>query len=728
MNEAELENISKLMFNGEYNKALEKVVKHQKEKNLNSNEILNLSFLQCSIHRYLGNYDKVIALSQNVQEEAKKQKNRLLEVDTLLLEIFSFYRLGELDKVSELLKQTEDLIENSDLKEMSSRRVFLLTYKAYIYEAKGEAEQAFIFAQQNYFLCKELDKPNLLSLAYYNLGFVHMSTGDMEKALENDYKSLEIREKEGSKYDLAFILFSLGYAHKNQGKLDEALDYFNRSYKIRVKIGNKQDIAWTLLNLGDVYYGKGDLKQAQNYYEESLILNQQMQFNFGTIFSFIRLSTVYKILGDPQLVMDTLEKALSLVQRVQNVDPEVYILFELINYITEKKYIHKEALEGKSLKEYLKRLNEIDLNYKHKVFNLLNRLAQGLDLKSKGDIKNKKKARQIFQQITEEEIISFDYIKIAITNYSELLAEELRKYFGEDTLVSQLNELSDTLSPVFFQQSFSMVAENFLHQSRSALEETDISKALELLKRAQYLCNFLGLYNKGPTPFRIIYSLFMKERNLNELSKNLKITKGALSSQIKLLVDLDIVEIAREEQVRSATMLKKYYRLGSKGRELLQSLELNICDCIKRKEEDTESIIDTLMKPRLIMKLIRDTTFLVDNFQNFLDEQVILKPLGSTSDITQKDLDHVKEMFSNSECINIDHYFLTEKQYEEYQKLWREFNKRVKTEIIQGDIESSIYHSVEKPIYISHINLPIKDLMALERYLSTKRKKQDGKL
>ncbi|MHA1817249.1 MAG: tetratricopeptide repeat protein, partial [Candidatus Heimdallarchaeaceae archaeon] len=351
MNEAELENISKLMFNGEYNKALEKVVKHQKEKNLNSNEILNLSFLQCSIHRYLGNYDKVIALSQNVQEEAKKQKNRLLEVDTLLLEIFSFYRLGELDKVSELLKQTEDLIENSDLKEMSSRRVFLLTYKAYIYEAKGEAEQAFIFAQQNYFLCKELDKPNLLSLAYYNLGFVHMSTGDMEKALENDYKSLEIREKEGSKYDLAFILFSLGYAHKNQGKLDEALDYFNRSYKIRVKIGNKQDIAWTLLNLGDVYYGKGDLKQAQNYYEESLILNQQMQFNFGTIFSFIRLSTVYKILGDPQLVMDTLEKALSLVQRVQNVDPEVYILFELINYITEKKYIHKEALEGKSLKE-----------------------------------------------------------------------------------------------------------------------------------------------------------------------------------------------------------------------------------------------------------------------------------------------------------------------------------------------------------------------------------------
>ncbi|MHA1551779.1 MAG: tetratricopeptide repeat protein [Candidatus Heimdallarchaeaceae archaeon] len=727
MNETDFRNINKLMINGEYNKALEKVEKKQKEKNLTDAEILSLCYLKCTVHRFLGNFEKVIELSSAVREKAKEQKNVLLEVDAFLLEIFSFYRLGELDKVSGLLQRAEVLIENSSLKEMSSRRANLLAYKAYVYEARGEAEQAFIYAQQNYFLCKELDNSSLLALAYYILGFIHMGTGNMEKALENNQKSLEIREKDGSKYDLAFTLFNLGFAHKNLGNFDAALDYFNRSYKIREKIGNQQDIAWTLLNLGDVYYGKGDLKQAQNYYEESLIVNQRMQFNFGIIFSFIRLSTVYKVLDDPQLVMDTLEKALSLVQKVQNVDPEVYILFELINYITEKKHIHKNALKDKPLKEYLERLNEINLNYRHKVFSLLNRLAKGLELKSKGDTKNKKKARQIFQQITEEEIISFDYIKIAITNYSELLAEELRKYFGEDTLVNQLNQLSDSLSPVLFQQSYSMVAENFLNQSRSALEQTDIVKALELLRRAQYLCDFLGLYNKGPTPFRIIYSLFMKERNLNELSTNLKITKGALSSQLKLLVDLDIVEIAREEQVRSATMLKKYYRLGSRGRELLQSLDLNICDCIRRKEEDAESIIDALMKPRLIMKLIRDTTFLVDNFQNFLDEQVILKPLSSSSDITQKDLDHVKDMFSNSNSINIDHYFLTEKQYEEYQKLWREFNKRVKTEIIQEDINSSIYHSVEKPIYISHINLPIKDLMALERYLSTKRKKQDNK-
>ncbi len=726
MNETEFSNITKLMDNGEYKKALGKIEKYQKEKDLSDEDKLNLHFQRCSTHRFLGNFKEVKELSKQIQQDAREVKNLFLEIDALLLEIFAVYRLGELDFVQKLLRKAESLIDDSDLKEMSSRRAYLLSYKAFVYEAKGEAEQAFIFAQQSYFLCKELGEPELISFAYYMLGFVHMSIGNTEEAIENNLKSLEIREKTGSKYNLAFTLFNLGYSYKNKGDLDTALDYFKRSFKIREKIGNQQDLAWTLLNLGDVYYGKGDLKQAQIYYDDSLMVNQGMNFSFGTIFSFMRLSAVYKVLDDPQLVMDHLEKALSLAKNIQNVDPEVYILFELINYLTEKKHIHMDELKDKPIKEYLKRLDEISLNYHHKVFNLLNRLAKALTLKSKDDARSKKKARQIFQQITEEEIVSFDYIKITITNYSELLAEELRKYFGEDTLVNQLNELSDSLSTVLFQQSFSMVAENFLHQSKSALEQTDIAKALELLKRAQYLCDFLGLYNKGPTPFRIIYSLFMKERNLNELSKNLKITKGALSSQLKLLVDLDIVEIAREEQVRSATMLKKYYGLGSKGRELLRSLELNICDCIRRKEEDSESIIDALMKPRLIMKLIRDATFLVDNFQNFLDEQVILKPLSSSSDITPKDLDHVKKMFSDTKSINVDHFYLTEKQYEEYRKLWEEFNNRVKTEIIQDDINSSSYQSVEKPIYISHINLPIKDLMALERYLSTKRKKQDN--
>ncbi|MBY9000152.1 MAG: tetratricopeptide repeat protein [Candidatus Heimdallarchaeota archaeon] len=725
MNEIKFGNIESLMHSGEYQKALAKIEKHQKEKDLSDEDRLKLYFQQCSTHRFLGNFKEVKELSKQIQQSAKVAKNLLLEVDALLLEIFAVYRLGELDYVLKLLSKAENLIDSSNLKEISTRQSYLLSYKAYVYEAKGEVEQAFILAQQNYFLCKELKNPTLLAFAHYMLGYVYMNTGNIEKAIENNQKSLEIREKTGSKYDLAFSLFSLGYTYKNKGEFDKALNYFKRSFKIREKIGNQQDLAWTLLNLGDVYYAKGDLKEAQNYYDDSLIVNQGMQFSYGTIFSFMRLSTVYKVLDDPQLVMDHLEKALSLAKNIQNVDPEVYILFELINYLSEMIHVHKDELKDKPLKEYLKRLNDISLNYQHKIFSLLSRLAKALTLKSEDDTRSKKKARQILQQITEEEILSYDYIKIAITNYSELLAEELRKYFGEDTLINQLTELSDTLSPVLFQQSFSLVAENFLIQSRSALEQVDVARALELLKRAQYLCDFLGLYNKGPTPFRIIYSLFIKERSLNELSKILKITKGALSSQLKLLVDLDIVEIAREEQVRSATMLKKFYRLGSKGLELLQPLNLNIYDCIKRKEEDADSIIDALMKPRLTMKIIRDITFLVDNFQNFLDELVILEPLSSSStDVTQKDLNHVKEMFRDIESINIEHMFLTEEQYTEYQKLWEEFNQKVKTKIMQEDINSSMYHSVEKPIYVSHLHIPIKDLMDLERYLSSKRKDQ----
>ena len=60
-----------------------------------------------------------------------------------------------------------------------------------------------------------------------------------------------------------------------------------------------------------------------------------------------------------------------------------------------------------------------------------------------------------------------------MVNYSEILAVEIKKYFGDGILVNELTELSDTLSPVQFQLSYSTAAEQFLNLSRSALAEID---------------------------------------------------------------------------------------------------------------------------------------------------------------------------------------------------------------------------------------------------------------
>ncbi len=716
-----IKKLNDYMFKADYKKAYDEIEKTQADRSYSEEELLILDYKRCLILRYLGEFEKVIQISKTTQAKAINQANDLVQIDSLILEIFSHYRLNRIELVQNLLDKAECLLSKIKDKEIPIRRTKLLTYRVYACIAEGEFERAQILAQENFTLSREQNNPELIASAYYVNGWVSMHKGELSDAIYNYHESLTIREKlNNHPYDLAHSLFGLGYGYKNIGDLDKAYSCLSRCKEIREKIGNQQDIAWTLLNLGDVFYQKNEVKKAQEFYDHSLIINRMMNYTFGIIFSLRRLSSVYESMKEPQLVIDTLEKALEFAKQLEDVDPEVYTLFDLIKYDIENK------LDSNKLKSYLSSLKNINQRYNNRIFDQIYRLAQALIFNSEADKRSQLKARNLFREITEEEIMNFDYTRIAMQRYSKLLAEELNRYLSDESLSSQLTDLSESINPVVLYRSYSMVAENFLDLSQIALEEIDIDKARELLKRAQYLCDFLNLYNKGSTPFRIIYSLFVKERNLNELSKFLKITKGALSSQLKLLIDLDIVKISREEQIRSATMLKKYYSLGNKGFELLQPLNLELYNSLNLKETNSDHLVDTLMKPRLLTKIIRDATILTDNFQNFFEEQVLMKPSKPTDEgLSDKNLEDVKKIFSQSIDVQVEQFLLSEKQYQTYKKLWKEFSEKIKSEIIKENIDSAEYHATEKPIYVANLVLPISDLMELERYQLKKRKQNE---
>jgi tetratricopeptide (TPR) repeat protein len=718
MVEVKTQKVEELMTAGEFDTALDEISTYLKNESCTEEETLSLSYLECEAHRYLGKFEDCVEISRNLQKAAIEKGDKLLELDAMISEVFALYRLDKLEEALNLIKKAEAIIKKSSSKQVEKRLFMLNTHRTHIYIANGEFNQAYVLSQQNNVLCQKLNDPDLLARAHYISAWVYVHMGNIENAIEFYMKSLELREKQGKQYDIAHVLFGLGYAYRHKGELDKAFDYFQQSREIREKIGNKEDIVWTLLNIGDIMFQKGEIKAAQEYYDNTLIINRQLNFTFGIIFSLLRLSSIYKTLEDPQLALDTLNRALEYARRTEMVDPEFFVLIELVLFITEKK------LENKNMKKYLNRLKEINSRYQNKIFDLDYRLAYALTLKSQGDIRNKRKARLMLQEITHEEIIDYNTTRIAMINYIELLAEELEKHFGSETFVSRLTKLSDSLTPSRFQQSYSIVAESFIDQSRIALEDIDISTARALLQRAQLMCDFLELYNKGPTPFRILYLLLMKERSLNDLKNVLNITKGALSNQLKLLLDIDLVKVSKEEQVRSSTMLKKYYTLGSRGREILQSFTLNICESVKRKEDIEDSLIEVLFLPRLKMKMLRDFTYLIDNYQDFLEERVILGSIdGSSKDTaTKKGMDAVQKQFTDFDEIKIDQHLLTEEQYEKYLKLRKEFDDKFQKEILEKSQKVSEEDNIEKPKYIAHISLPIKEMITFERYMHALRK------
>lgn len=738
--------IENLMTTGEYKKSLDLILKTQMKKQLTDDEVFHLLSCKCTSLSCLGEYEETIKTSIDYEIEAKSKQRALSEIDAVLFTIFAFYRLNKTKEALRYVESAEILLERCSEEGVDHRKSRLLADKALLYTSKGEVNEALELSLENLKLCQKIRVPHLLARAQYICGIIYNDLGENETAIDFFEKSLEIREKFQNQYDLAHSLFRLGYSWRTLGVLDTAQDYFTKSLKLREKIGNQQDISWTLLNLGDIQLARKNLKKAQEYYDDSLLINQTNNFDYGTVFSLMRLSMIYEDMGNPQLVIDTLEKALDYSQNLEIVGPEVYVLFDLINFVTEMnkeiskkstseiKEIDREIIEFvkekfNMLSEHLNRFSVINYRHKTKLFNQMYRLARALVLKSSEATRDKKKAQRLLEEITDEDIISYDYTIIAMSNYSELLADELKKHLGEEGLVTELADLSHMLSPDLSQRAYAIAAESFLHQTKTALEEIDIAKARELLRRAQNLNNFLILYNKGPTPFRILYILYTKEMNLNELSKKLGITKGALTNHLKLLTNLNLVKISRERQIRSATMLKKYYSLGEKGLELIQRFDLNILESISKGKEENKSILDTQMTPRLLTKMIRDITYLIDKSQNFVEEHILNHSFNSSEEVKKlnSELETASKYLKDSEEIKIDNLFLSKKQYKAYMKLWNEFRKKVQDEILTTNIDSSEYHSLEKPNYIVHLSLPIRDLLDLERFLEEKRRKEEKK-
>ncbi len=714
------EKVENLIKEGEYSSALDEISKSRKKSNISEEERLTLLYLQGVVFDHLGEYSKLIELADKMYESSRKGNNKLREIDSLIFKVFANYRLNRIERALKIAVDVERLLEDNDIEGIKARKAELLVNKAYIYVDKGDAEQSYVYAQEGFNLCKEMKIPSYLGRAYFSLGWAFMHMGDRDKAIENYEKSLEIREKTGSQHDIGYSTFILGHTWLKKGKLDTAQKYLLRCLEIREKIGNKQDIVWTNLNIGDVYLGKRDNQQAQIHYEKALLIAQEIDFKFGIVFSLMYLTQIFEELDDPKLVLDTLEKALYYAEKIEIVDPEVTVLFSLIDFIT------KRDLTSKFTKKYLDRLGEINSSSRTKIFDQAYLLAKALILKTSESSRNRKKAKMILQQIIDEKIIYYNYTKTAMLNYGEILAEDLKRYLGDDYLTDQFTELSDLLSPKHFRTVYSTVAENFLDQSKSALEEINFAQARVLIRRAEHLCDFLELYNKGPTPFRIIYALFVKERNLNELSKILHITKGALSSQLKLLINLDFVKVSREEQIRSATMLKKYYTLSSKGIELIQPFKLNISKYLNQKQVPSEEKIESLMIPRLVMKMIRDSTFFVDKYQDFIEENIILKPLEISEDdkTSSFDIEEIDGLLDEIDDIKVNHFFLTNGQHKKYMNLWDKFVEKIQNEVINCELDTTDYQCKEKPKLVSHMSLPIKELMTLERLIESKKKEQ----
>ena len=158
-----------------------------------------------------------------------------------------------------------------------------------------------------------VSKPSPLN----NIGYVHESLGDKQKALEYFDQALPILRLVGDRRVEAVTLNNMGLVYESLGERQKALEYFNRSLPLRRAVGDRQGEAITLSDIGFSYASSGEYSKATDYYNQALSLSRVVEDRSLEASVLRRTALVARDRGDLVLARTSIEAAVDIVESLR---------------------------------------------------------------------------------------------------------------------------------------------------------------------------------------------------------------------------------------------------------------------------------------------------------------------------------------------------------------------------------------------------------------------------
>ncbi|MFX0125857.1 MAG: tetratricopeptide repeat protein [Candidatus Hodarchaeota archaeon] len=355
-----------------------------------------------------------------------------------------------------------------------------------LYAQKGELDQALSHLKQSLKIYKDARNRGQMVKIRNNIAMIYSMQGEHDLALESYQKALTLGEKIGNKRFIAVISMNMGLIYFDRGELNSALDYYQKSLTVLEELENKADIAKCLNNIGRVYETRGELDQALDFYQRSLTINEELNVKQEIATGLHNIGKIYHERGDFESASTHFEQSLQMNKKLGN----TLDISETLSNLIHLAVIQKDFDTAQSRLDELQKINEKE---KNKVIDQSYRLSKAVILRESDRVVKRAEAQQIFQQISEEEIINLDTTAEAMFNLCELLLLELQTSGSEEALNELKTILHKMLNFAEDQHNYSLFVETHLLQSKTALLELDVEKAKQLLAQAQQIAEEKGL-------------------------------------------------------------------------------------------------------------------------------------------------------------------------------------------------------------------------------------------
>ncbi|MHA1977062.1 MAG: nitrilase-related carbon-nitrogen hydrolase [Candidatus Hodarchaeales archaeon] len=501
----------------------------------------NIRLLMGLILFHQGQFRKAFQLAEQIQNENGSTIAVIDEVKLRIIKALSLTIFLQWGEAFTELNYAENLVEKIPLDVLEEEEEWIAELKlskGFLIEILfGETDLAITIEYQAYDIFTKLGDYRGAARALSYVSWIYFFDGFLEESMNIAEQALALSENKGINLEMIFSLFRIGDCFFSIGDLEAAQRVVQRGIKLARNIEHKWLEGELRLLLGKVYYRQGDFEQSQIELQYSiqlaeeiddqhlgakcfLIVGDNLQIEgdvHGAIEKFhqgfrifrelkdsncsidtnLKLGKAYMILGELKLAYQQFQN--SYIHRLWNRDdnqptndiplhgyayPET--LFQLVQATLELELLDQA-------KHYLERLEKFHFREPNTLIHYQTRLAKSLILKRSTRITVKIQAQKILKELVNEKIVDYGLTVIAILNYSDMLAAEL-KFSGETEVLDELEVLFQKLIDLGQNKNApSLEIDAFLLSSKVSLIEGDMEKAKTFLIQAQNSAEKKGL-------------------------------------------------------------------------------------------------------------------------------------------------------------------------------------------------------------------------------------------
>ncbi|MHA2253384.1 MAG: tetratricopeptide repeat protein [Candidatus Kariarchaeaceae archaeon] len=432
----------------------------------------------------------------------------------------AYWQINDLDNAISSFNKSLEISNSIEDKELVG---YALNNLGRIEYEKGEYSKAQEFFEESFNLANSLNRKSLLSLVLDNLASTYSKLGRIGEALELINTAFSIAEAINDQQRIVSSQILMGELYQNKGDLNTALNWFYKALEKIENAKNQSMLYRVYYHLADIYRIKGEYDTALQYLESCLKLKNVMQSNRIIGDSLISVGIIYQSRGDLQLASKYFDRALKDADIRHNQVDKSKALLNLVRVSLNME------MEEKAEK-YLQKLEMIRNHIENKYITQNALLAQALILKNSTRISKRAKAMEIFTLIEEDEVIDHEIVAASMLNKCELLLEELRVY-GEKEVFDELFELTNKLIAFGKSiQSFSILAETYLLQSKLFLLEGNLIESQQMLADALEIADQNGLHQLA---LRISNEYDLILDKLEDLEKIFSISDTSIQERVQ---------------------------------------------------------------------------------------------------------------------------------------------------------------------------------------------------